>query len=66
MEAETGGNVKVFIVCRRSHKLPKAVKWGLNPDPLHLGQAGIVVASVIKPGGFAVGVPRHALGDFDF
>jgi len=36
-----------------------------NPDPLHLARAHIIVAPVLKAGGFGVGVPSHALRDLE-
>jgi hypothetical protein len=36
-----------------------------NPDPLDLTHAHIIVAPVVKSGGFSVGVPGHALRNLD-
>jgi len=36
-----------------------------NPDPLDFGHTDVIVAPVVKPGGFRVRVSGHALRDFD-
>ena len=37
----------------------------LNPHALDFADADVIVAPVIEAGGFGVGVPGHALGDFE-
>src|SRR5580658_4419917 len=41
------------------------IRFSSNPDPLDFPDADVVVAPVVKAGGFRVRVPGHALRDLD-